>query len=127
MWPPCLIGTYKWNSGWIDRVVLNPFPLETASGARGNVLAAPVSDVVDHVNWERLVGGRASLLLQLTDRLTIVPAVLYQKYRARRSEHGRQPPGTQDAHYQPFNVAEPFEDRFTLYTDRSRTTSTGCN
>ena len=111
-----LVGTYKWNSGWIDRVVLNPFPLETASGARGNVLGAPVSDVVDHVNWERLVGGRASLLLQLTDRLTIVPAVLYQKIEQGGPNTVDNPPGTQDAHYQPFNVAEPFEDRFTLYT-----------
>jgi iron complex outermembrane receptor protein len=111
-----LVGTYQWNSGWIDRIVLDPFPLETASGARGNVLGAPASNVFDDVNWERLVGGRASLLLQPNDRLRIVPAVLYQKIEQGGPNTIDNPPGTQDAHYQPFNVAEPFEDRFTLYT-----------
>lgn len=111
-----LVGTYKWNSGWIDRAVLDPFPLESPSGARGNVLGAPVREVIDDVNWERLVGGRASVLLQPNSRLRIVPAVLYQKIEQGGPNTVDNPPGTQNAHYQPFNVAEPFEDRFTLYT-----------
>ena len=69
-----IVGTDKYNSGWIDRVVLNPFPLETNGGlSRGNVLAAPVAQRVSDVNWERLAGGRISLLVKLGDNLTITP------------------------------------------------------
>jgi hypothetical protein len=54
-----LVGTYKYTSGWIDRIVLNPFPLETNGGlTRGNVLGAPVQANYSDVNWEELEGGR---------------------------------------------------------------------
>ena len=37
-----IVGTDSYTGGWIDRIVLNPFPLETNGGfTRGNVLAAP--------------------------------------------------------------------------------------
>jgi outer membrane receptor protein involved in Fe transport len=111
-----VVGTYKWNAGWIDRVVLDPFPLETGTGARGNVLAAPVQNVVADVNWERLEGARAVLLLQLGDRLKVTPTIMYQKIDQGGANTIDNPPGNQLAHYQPFNVTEPFSDRFTLFT-----------
>jgi iron complex outermembrane recepter protein len=111
------VGTYKYTSGWIDRVVLNPFPLETNGGlTRGDVLTAPVQARYSDVNWEELWGGRVSLLLKLGDNLTIQPGVMHQKISTGGPFTIDDPPGNVEAHYQPFDIAEPLEDNFTLYT-----------
>ncbi len=111
------VGTYKYTSGWIDRVVLNPFPLETNGGlTRGDVLAAPVQARYSDVNWEELWGGRVSLLLKLGDNLTVQPGVMHQKISTGGPFTIDDPPGNVEAHYQPFDIAEPLEDNFTLYT-----------
>jgi iron complex outermembrane recepter protein len=112
-----LVGTDKYTAGWINRVVLDPFPLETNGGTtRGNVLTAPVSQVARDVNGERIKGARASVLLQLGDRLTITPTVLYQRIGQGGPNTIDNPPGNQEAHYQPFDIPEPFHDTFTLYS-----------
>jgi iron complex outermembrane recepter protein len=112
-----LVGTYKYTSGWIDRTVLNPFPLETNGGlTRGNVLAAPVQANYSDVNWEELDGGRISLLLKFGDNLTIQSGLMHQKISTGGSFSIDNPPGNVLTHYQPFNIAEPLEDNFTLYT-----------
>ena len=111
------VGTYKYTSGWIDRIVLNPFPLETNGGTtRGDVLAAPVQARYSDVNWEELEGGRVSLLLKLGDDLTLQPGVMHQKISTGGPFTIDDPPGNVYAHYQPFDIAEPLEDNFTLYT-----------
>jgi iron complex outermembrane recepter protein len=111
------VGTYKYTSGWIDRVVANPFPLETNGGlTRGNVLAAPVQARYSDVNWEELEGGRVSLLLKLGDDLTIQAGLMHQKISTGGPFTIDDPPGNVLAHYQPFDIAEPLEDNFTLYT-----------
>jgi iron complex outermembrane receptor protein len=111
------VGTYKYTSGWIDRIVLNPFPLETNGGlTRGNVLDAPVQARYSDVNWEELEGGRVSLLLKLGDNLTIQPGLMHQKISTGGPFTIDDPPGNVYAHYQPFDIAEPLEDNFTLYT-----------
>ncbi len=111
------VGTYKYTSGWIDRIVLNPFPLETNGEAtRGDVLAAPVQARYSDVNWEELWGGRVSLLLKLGDNLTVQPGVMHQKISTGGPFTIDDPPGNVEAHYQPFDIAEPLEDNFTLYT-----------
>ena len=112
-----LVGTYKYTSGWIDRVVANPFPLETNGGlTRGNVLAAPVQARYSDVNWEELEGGRVSLLLKLGDDLTVQAGLMHQKISTGGPFTIDDPPGNVLAHYQPFDIAEPLEDNFTLYT-----------
>ncbi len=112
-----LVGTDKYIAGWIDRVVLNPFPLETGGGTtRGDVLAAPVSQRARDVNGERIKGVRASVLFQFGDRLTVTPTVLYQRIGQGAPSTIDNPPGNQQAHYQPFDIAEPFHDTFTLYS-----------
>jgi iron complex outermembrane recepter protein len=111
------VGTYKYTSGWIDRIVLNPFPLETNGGAtRGDVLTAPVQARYSDVNWEELWGGRVSLLLKLGDNLTIQAGLMHQKISTGGPFTIDDPPGNVEAHYQPFDIAEPLEDNFTLYT-----------
>ena len=62
-----LVGTDKYIDGWIDRKVLNPFPVEVNnSTARGDVAGAPVAQDIRHSNTERLQAGRATLLIQPT-------------------------------------------------------------
>ena len=111
-----IVGTNENISGWIDREVLNPFPLEVNNSTqRGNVAAAPVSQDFTDSNWETLRGGRASLLVKPTDALSLDAGILYQSIHQGGPNTIDVPPGN-EVHYQPFDVAEPFEDNFNLYT-----------
>jgi outer membrane receptor protein involved in Fe transport len=110
-----VVGTDKWVSGWIDREVLDPFPLETNnSTTRGDVTQAPVAQNIRDSNWERLQSARAALAFTPTNRLTITPSVFYQKISQGGPNTIDNPPGDQEVHYQPYNVAEPFKDSFFL-------------
>ena len=117
-----VVGTDSYRSGWIDRVVLNPFPQdvpETALPAygRGNVLAAPVQNVVHDVNTEHLVGFRASILFKPNDDLSIVSTVLYQHMTMGGYDEFDNPPGSANmAQYAPFNIPEPIGDWVHLYS-----------
>lgn len=111
-----IVGTLDHQSGWIDRIVVAApdFPLEANNNTtRGNVLAAPVA--ADHrgVNDENLSGVRATLLWKPTDRLSITPTFFYQKITQGGLSDFDSVPGTL-ANYQPFDIAEPFSDRFDL-------------
>jgi outer membrane receptor protein involved in Fe transport len=111
-----LVGTQTHNSGWIDRVVIAPgaFPPETnGDTVRGNVPAAPVEKVYKDVNDENLTSGRVSLLLKPIDELAITPMAMYQYIHMGAPNIYDSVPGT-FAHYQPFDIAEPYSDRFVL-------------
>jgi outer membrane receptor protein involved in Fe transport len=111
-----LVVTDKHVSGWIARDVLDPFPLEIDNSTqRGNVRAAPIVQQVKRSNWEDLKGGRATLLLQPTDRFSVKTGVVYQSIHQGGPNTIDVPPGD-EVHYQPFAVAEPFQDVFNLYT-----------
>ncbi len=111
-----IVGTYGYTSGWIDRIVLRDFPLESNGGlTRGNVLGSAASAIHHGVNDERLTGGRVALLIKPTDALTITPTIFYQNIGQGGMNAYDGVPGTL-AHYQPFDVAEPYSDRFTVYS-----------
>lgn len=125
-----VVGTYKHNSGWIDRIVLNPFPLGTNNGcvatifygcARGEVANGNVVKTYKNVNDEDLRGGRAELLLYPTPDLKVLTTILYQKITQGGANTFDFPPGSDpvQAHYQPADVKEPFEDRFALVSNIS--------
>ena len=96
--------------------MLNPFPLEVNNSTqRGDVAAAPVAQNFTDSNWETLRGGRASLLVKPTDALSLDAGILYQSIHQGGPNTIDVPPGN-EVHYQPFDVAEPFEDNFNLYT-----------
>ena len=104
-----LVGSDLYRSGWIDRVILNPFPADTTT--RGNVLAAPVQGVVTNVNIERLRTGRASFLFEPNDDVKVTAMALYQRMTMGGYDEYDQPPGPQYmAHYEAFNIAEPISD-----------------
>ena len=112
-----IVGTNAYTSGWINRIVLNPFPLETNGGlTRGDVLSARVQAVHPNVNWERLDSFRVAMRWEPSDNLTITPTLFYQKLNQGAPNYVDQPPGiSYEAHYQPFNIAEPYKDNFALY------------
>jgi iron complex outermembrane recepter protein len=110
-----LVGTEQTVDGWIDRIVLNQFPPEVDdSTARGDVAYATPAKVIPHSNTETLRGGRAELLLRPTDRFTITGLVMHQSI-AQTGPNTIDSPPLNEAHYQPFDVAEPFADTFDLY------------
>ena len=109
-----LVGTDSHTSGWIDRIVLSDFPLSNPTGfIRGNVLGAQVQADYSQSNAEHLSGGRATLLWKVTDDLTLTPTVFYQSITQDGPSAYDSVPGTM-AHYQPFDIAEPYSDKFTL-------------
>ena len=111
-----LVVTDKTIEGWIDRDVVNPFPLETnGSTTRGNVAAAPVTEEFRNSNTENLWGGRATLLVTPTERLSVSGSFMYQRIAQDGPNTIDMPPGN-EVHYQPFDVAEPFNDTFNLYS-----------
>jgi outer membrane receptor protein involved in Fe transport len=110
-----VVGTETYRSGWIDRIVLNPFPEDTAT--RGNVLTAPVQSVVNNVNTENLYGGRASLLFQPNSDFSVVATALYQRMVMGGYDEFDNPPGPSEmAHYEAFNIPEPIADTVHVYS-----------
>ena len=111
-----IVGSEAHTSGWIDRIVVNPFPLPTNGGAtRGNVEAAPLESVRHGSNAEQLYGTRVTMLWKPTDALSITPSIFYQRVTQEGPSAFDSVPGTQ-AHYQPFGVAEPYSDEIKVYS-----------
>jgi iron complex outermembrane recepter protein len=111
-----LVGIDKYVEGWIDRKVVSPFPVEVNnSTARGDVANAPVTANYTHSNWERLQGGRGSLLIQPNDSFSLTFGAMHQNLQQGAPNTIDSPP-LNETHYQPFDVAEPFKDTFDLYT-----------
>jgi iron complex outermembrane receptor protein len=114
-----------YTDGWIDRIVENPFPFPTNTGcsptvffgcARGNVLSAPVKQVIPRVNSTRLDTVRANLIIKPVDNLDIKATAMYQRTLSGGYSQFDSPPGATGplAHYLPFNTPEPVNDYLRL-------------
>ena len=111
-----VVVTDKYVDGWIARDVLDPFPVElNNSTQRGDVAAAPVAQSIAHSNTERLDSERVLLLVQPIERLSLTVTALHQNL-AQDGPSTIDSPPLNEAHYQPYDVAEPFSDIFNLYT-----------
>jgi len=119
-----IVGSYAYDSGWIDRVVTAPgtFPNATAPGpcggsftgcVRGDVLAAPVAIDYHDINDVERTTVRVSAVIKPIEGLTITPSFLYEKLRSGGLPDIDSNPGT-DAHYQPFDVSESYRDEIHL-------------
>jgi outer membrane receptor protein involved in Fe transport len=110
-----IVASYEDDAGWIHRIVAQPgtFPLATATGARGDVAAAPVAKDYKDVNDTQRTTVRISGMIQPIEGLTITPAFFYQKLTAGGLPQIDGDPGT-SAHYQPFDVPESVNDVFRL-------------
>ncbi len=113
-----IVGTDSYTDGWIDRVVLNPFPYETNGGAtRGDVLTAPVQHDYKDSNWAQVQGGRIALQWLPIDGVTITPSVFLQRVTQGAPNFVDNPPGVQtETHFQPFDRTEPYGDSFELFS-----------
>jgi outer membrane receptor protein involved in Fe transport len=112
-----VVGTENYTSGWIKRIVANPFPLVSASGTvRGDVQDAPVEKQYPGSNAYQLYAFRATVLWKPTDNLSITPSVFYETSLQNGISAYDSPPGNTLAHYQPFDIAEPLSDRITSFS-----------
>lgn len=122
-----IVGTEKYTDGYIDRIVVSPFPLPTNPCAgwagygctRGDVTAAPASQVIKNVNTEQLTAARASLLVQPSSSLSLTTTLMYQRINAGGYNQYQVPPGADVALaiYQPYNLKEPVSDTFKLASE----------
>ena len=111
-----VVGSDTYRSGWIDRVVVNPFPEDTGI-VRGNVLTAPVQSVTTNVNTESLYGARASVLFQPTSDFSVVATAFYQRLVLGGYDNFDSPPGAAyEAHYEAFDIPEPVADTVHIYS-----------
>ena len=111
-----IVGSEGFTSGWIDRIVANPFPQPTNGGAiRGNVQAAPVQSRFTGTNEEQEYGLRVTMLWKPSDDLSITPSIFYQRITQEGPSAFDSNPGT-EAHYQPFDVSEPYSDEIKVYS-----------
>jgi iron complex outermembrane receptor protein len=118
-----LVGSDSYNDGWIDRVVLNPFPIGTGGTCgwnvctRGAVTEAPVVSKQTDTNWERVLGGRAAVKYQPIDNLTIDLLFMYQGMHTGAFPQVDSSGVSIDnlTHYQPNNIGSPFVDTFRVW------------
>jgi outer membrane receptor protein involved in Fe transport len=120
-----LVGTDKYTDGFIDYKVVQPFPIGPNNGTcifgscvRGAVTSAPVVQNTPGANSQRVTGGRLSGRLALNDAFDAELMVMHQQISMGGFSQVDIPPGPDVAltHYQPFAIAEPYRDRFTLYS-----------
>jgi outer membrane receptor protein involved in Fe transport len=117
-----VVGTESYRSGWLNRVVLNPFPEDVPSSAlpaygRGNVLAAPIGTIVNNVNTESLNGARLQVLFKPNEDFSITGTALYQHMSMGGYDEFDDPPGpAYRSHYEVGNLAEPIDDWFHFYS-----------
>jgi len=123
-----LVASTEYRDGWLNRVVVDPFPEPTNNGcepqpgwagcARGNVTGTPATRIIRRVNSERLNTFRPSLLIKPTDDLSISLSALYQRTTMDGYDTFDLDPGcgsgTVCGHYQPFDTPEPFSDLVKL-------------
>jgi iron complex outermembrane receptor protein len=113
-----IAGTENDTSGWIDRIVVSPFPLaggNPVGTVRGDVQNAPVEKQYPGSNAYQSYAARVSLLWKPTENLTVMPSYFHLTSTQSGISAYDSAPGTL-AHYQPFDIAEPLTDSLTAYS-----------
>ncbi len=111
-------GTENYTSGWIDRVVAEPFPLaggNPAGTVRGDVQSAPIVKQYPGSNAYQTYSARVTLLWKPSENFSITPGLFHTTSSQNGISAYDSNPGTQ-AHYQPFDIAEPLTDSLTAYS-----------
>jgi outer membrane receptor protein involved in Fe transport len=110
-----VVATDTARSGFIDRVVLDPFPFGPTG--RGNVVDAPVAFTKHDANTEKLQNARLEALFKPNDWLTFSGTVMWQDLHQGGYDEFQQPPGNKHLDiYQAFNLDEPINDHITIYS-----------
>jgi outer membrane receptor protein involved in Fe transport len=115
-----IVGSLSSTSGWVQRIVIEDgeFPAGTST-QRGNVQAAPVQTDYSGSNAATLESVRGSFLWKPTEQFTVEAMAMYQLSKqdgpSATDSSGINPVVSgPEAHYQPYDVPEPYYDRFTL-------------
>jgi len=113
-----VVGSENHTSGWIDRIVADPFPLvggTPVGTGRGDVQATPIAKQYSGSNAYQSYGARVTLLWQPTQSLSVTPSYFHVTSTQNGISAFDSVPGT-EAHYQPFDIAEPLTDSLTAYS-----------
>jgi iron complex outermembrane recepter protein len=113
-----VVGTENYTSGWIDRFVVNPFPLageNPVATVRGDVQSAPIEQQYPGSNAYQTYTARLTLLWKPTENLSVTPSFFHTTSTQNGISAFDSAPGT-EAHYQPFDIAEPLTDSLTAYS-----------
>ena len=118
-----IVGTENYRSGWIDRVVSDPFPLVADNGAvRGDVRDAPVEKRYSDSNDYQIYAVRTSLLWRPTPNLSITPSFFFETSKQQNPDSYDSvsatdaAPGAGLAHYEVFDIAQPLTDEIKIYS-----------
>jgi outer membrane receptor protein involved in Fe transport len=112
------VGTEDYTSGWIDRIVTDPFPLvggNPVGTVRGDVQDAPIEKQYPGSNAYQIYAARVTLLWKPTETLSVTPSFFHETSNQGGISAYDSVPGT-EAHYQPFDIAEPQTDSLTAYS-----------
>src|SRR6202041_1179450 len=113
-----VVGTEDYTSGWIDRIVADPFPLvggNPVGTVRGDVQDAPIVKQYPDSNAYQIYAARVTLLWKPTESLSVTPSFFHESSNQSGISAYDSVPGT-EAHYQPFDIAEPQTDSLTAYS-----------
>src|ERR1700722_18549729 len=113
-----VVGTEDYTSGWIDRIVADPFPVVGGNPdgtVRGNVQDAPITKQYPGSNAYQTYTARVTLLWKPMDNLSVTPSFFHTTSTQNGISAYDSDPGTL-AHYQPFDIAEPLTDSLTAYS-----------
>ena len=113
-----VVGTEDYTSGWIDRIVADPFPVVGGNPdgtVRGGVQNAPIAKQYPGSNAYQIYAARATLLWKPTENLSITPSYFHETSTQNGISAYDSEPGT-ETHYQPFDIAEPLTDSLTAFS-----------
>jgi iron complex outermembrane receptor protein len=113
-----VVGTENYTSGWIDRIVADPFPLVGGNPdgtVRGNVQDSPIEKQYPGSNAYQIYAARVTLLWKPTESLSVTPSYFHETSNQNGISAYDSVPGT-ETHYQPFDIAEPLTDSLTAYS-----------
>jgi outer membrane receptor protein involved in Fe transport len=111
-------ATEDYVSGWINRIVVSPFPLAGGTpvgNARGDVQNTAIETQYPGSNAYQTYAVRVALLWKPTEKLSVTPSYFHTTSTQNGISAYDSAPGTQ-AHYQPFDIAEPLTDSLTAYS-----------
>jgi iron complex outermembrane recepter protein len=109
------------RSGWIDEVVLNPFPINVATTSYGSLTSAPVQSVIHDANYAHISTERLTLLYRPNEDVSI--SVFFMNQRLGMGGYdlldstpttSTSPGPIYTAHYEPFSMREPVTDSIQI-------------
>jgi outer membrane receptor protein involved in Fe transport len=113
-----VVGTEDYKSGWIDRIVADPFPLPAGSPlgtVRGDVQNVPVEKRYPGSNAYQIYTMRITVLWRPAEGLSVTPSYFHTTSTQNGIGAYDSDPGTL-VHFQPFDIAEPLTDSLTAYS-----------